>query len=111
MHQAKVLWERGDYSELEKLFRRTADYCSNSETWKLNVAHVLYLQDNKFDVAASFYEPIVKTNYDNVRTTRRTGSSNPPWQTGPVSSGVSRNSGSPAYSLSKEREREYSLPS
>ena len=66
MHQAKILWDRADYTELEKLFSRTMDYCSDNDTWKLNVAHVLYMQEDKYDQAARFYEPIVNSNYDQV---------------------------------------------
>ena len=66
MHQAKILWDRADYAELEKLFSRTMDYCSDNDTWKLNVAHVLYMQEDKYDQAARFYEPIVNSNYDQV---------------------------------------------
>jgi len=68
MHQAKILWDRADYPELEYLFSRTVDYCTDNETWKLNVAHVLYMQGGKYGDAARFYEPIVNRNYDNVRT-------------------------------------------
>jgi hypothetical protein len=35
--------------------------------WRLNVAHTLFMQENKFWEATSFYEPLVKQNYDNVR--------------------------------------------
>ena len=71
MHQAKVLWERADYRELENLFSRTMDYCSDNETWKLNVAHVLFMQQDKYSEAARFYEPIVNSNYDSVCTPPR----------------------------------------
>ena len=66
MHQAKILWDRGDYRELEYLFGRTVDYCSDNDTWKLNVAHVLYMQGDKHPDATRFYEPIVKNSYDSV---------------------------------------------
>ena len=66
MHQARILWDRGDYHEVEYLFGRTVDYCSDNDTWKLNVAHVLYMQGDKYPDAARFYEPIVKSNYDSV---------------------------------------------
>ena len=68
MHQAKVLWDRADYRELEKLLGRTMDFYSDNETWKLNVAHVLFMQGDKYNDAIGFYEPIVKNNYNNVRT-------------------------------------------
>ena len=43
------------------------DYCSDNDKWKLNVAHVLYMQEDKYDEASRFYEPIVNRNYDNVK--------------------------------------------
>jgi len=67
MHQAKILWDRSDYRDLEQLFSRTMDYCSDNDKWKLNVAHVLYMQEDKYDEASRFYEPIVNRNYDNVK--------------------------------------------
>jgi len=67
MHQAKILWDRADYRELEYLFARTLDHCRDNDTWKLNVAHMLYMQEDKYDEAARFYEPIVNSKYDTVR--------------------------------------------
>jgi hypothetical protein len=29
---------------VEKLFRQSAEFCSEHETWKLNVAHVFFMQ-------------------------------------------------------------------
>ena len=72
MQQAKLVWDAGDYAELEKMFERTSDYCSDSETWKLNLAHVLYMRDTKFTEAISFYEPIVHKHYDNVTSSSST---------------------------------------
>ena len=60
-----MLWDSGDYVELEKLFDRTSEYCRDNETWRLNVAHVLYMR-NKLPEATSFYEPVIRAYYDNV---------------------------------------------
>jgi tetratricopeptide repeat protein 30 len=67
MSQAKIYWDVGNYSAVEKLFRKTVEFCNENDTWKLNVAHVLFMQESKFKESISFYEPIVKKSYDNVR--------------------------------------------
>ncbi len=35
---------------MEKIFRKSVEFCSESDVWKLNVAHVLFMQENKFKV-------------------------------------------------------------
>ncbi len=47
------------------------EFCNEHDTWKLNVAHVLFMQENKFKEATGFYEPIVKKHYDNVSPGQR----------------------------------------
>ncbi|KAF1788453.1 Tetratricopeptide-like helical domain [Phytophthora cactorum] len=49
MAQANIYWERGNYTQVEKIFRQTAEFCSEHEAWKLNVAHVFFLQGNKYE--------------------------------------------------------------
>lgn len=66
MAQAKIYWDLENYSQVEKIFRKSVEFCNESDIWKLNVAHVLFMQENKFKEATGFYEPIVKKNYDNV---------------------------------------------
>jgi hypothetical protein len=39
-----ILWEQGAYSALEQLFRQSAEFCSEHDTWKLNVAHTFFMQ-------------------------------------------------------------------
>ena len=41
--QAKVYWDNNNYSMVEKIFRQSAEFCSEHETWKLNVAHVFFM--------------------------------------------------------------------
>jgi tetratricopeptide repeat protein 30 len=65
MAQGKVYWDAGNYSMVEKLFRRSMEYCSESDAWKLNVAHVLFMQE-KYKEAISFYQPIVERSIDHV---------------------------------------------
>ena len=67
MAQAKIYWDLENYPQVEKIFRKSVEFCSDSDVWKLNVAHVLFMQENKFKEATGFYEPIVKKHYDNVR--------------------------------------------
>ena len=52
MMQAKIYWDLGNYSMVEKIFRQSAEFCSEHDTWKLNVAHTFFMQDNKFRDAA-----------------------------------------------------------
>lgn len=66
MAQAKIYWDLENYSQVEKIFRKSVEFCNEHDVWKLNVAHVLFMQENKFKEATGFYEPIVKKNYDNI---------------------------------------------
>lgn len=66
MAQAKIYWDLENYSEVERIFRKSVEFCNESDVWRLNVAHVLFMQENKYKEAASFYEPIVKKQYDNI---------------------------------------------
>ena len=36
---------------MEKIFRKSVEFCNENDTWKLNVAHVLFMQDGKFKEA------------------------------------------------------------
>nr|XP_021517890.1 tetratricopeptide repeat protein 30A2-like [Meriones unguiculatus] len=66
MAQAKIYWNLENYSMVEKIFRKSVEFCNDHDVWKLNVAHVLFMQENKYKEAIGFYEPIVKKNYDNI---------------------------------------------
>ncbi|CAB3989396.1 tetratricopeptide repeat 30A-like, partial [Paramuricea clavata] len=65
MTQAKIYWDLENYPQVEKIFRKSVEFCNEHEVWKLNVAHVLFMQENKYKEAIGFYEPIVKKHYDN----------------------------------------------
>ncbi|XP_037332946.2 intraflagellar transport protein 70A isoform X2 [Pungitius pungitius] len=65
MAQAKIYWNRENFQMVEKIFRKSVEVCNADDTWKLNVAHVLFMQ-SKYKEAIGFYEPIVKKHYDNV---------------------------------------------
>ncbi|XP_038064381.1 tetratricopeptide repeat protein 30A-like [Patiria miniata] len=66
MQQAKIYWDVEHYTQVEKIFRKSVEFCNEHDVWKLNVAHVLFMQENKYKEAIGFYEPIVKKNYDNI---------------------------------------------
>ncbi|XP_069689736.1 intraflagellar transport protein 70A isoform X1 [Periplaneta americana] len=66
MSQAKIYWDMENYAQVEKIFRKSVEFCNENDIWKLNVAHVLFMQENKFKEATGFYEPIVKKHYDNI---------------------------------------------
>uniref|UniRef100_A0A8C6MKA8 Tetratricopeptide repeat protein 30 n=1 Tax=Nothobranchius furzeri TaxID=105023 RepID=A0A8C6MKA8_NOTFU len=65
MAQAKIYWNHAHFPMVEKIFRKSVEFCNNNDTWKLNVAHVLFMQ-NKYKEAIGFYEPIVKKHYNNI---------------------------------------------
>jgi tetratricopeptide repeat protein 30 len=66
MMQAKIYWDLGNYNQVEKIFRQSAEFCSEHDTWKLNVAHVFFMQENKYREAARYYEPIVRRHMDDL---------------------------------------------
>lgn len=66
MNQAKIYWDKEDFAGVEKLFRKSVEFCSEHHLWRLNVAHTLFMQENKFKEAAGFYEPIIKKHYNKV---------------------------------------------
>lgn len=66
MAMTRIYWDRDNYPMVEKLFRQTSEFCSEHEVWKLNVAHVFFMQETKFKEAIKYYEPIVKKHQDNI---------------------------------------------
>ncbi|KAJ3278898.1 Tetratricopeptide repeat protein 30A, partial [Borealophlyctis nickersoniae] len=66
MSQSKIYWDMENYHMVEKIFRKSVEFCNEHDVWKLNVAHVLFMQESKYKEAISFYEPIVKKSYDNI---------------------------------------------
>ena len=41
---ASIYWDMEHYSAVEKIFRQSAEFCSEHEVWKLNVAHTFFMQ-------------------------------------------------------------------
>lgn len=66
MAQAKIYWDLENYPQVEKIFRKSVEFCNDNDTWRLNVAHVLFMQENKFKETTGFYEPLVKKSYAEV---------------------------------------------
>jgi hypothetical protein len=44
MAQTKIVWDQGDYDQVESLFRRSSELCGSNEIWRLNLAHTLFMQ-------------------------------------------------------------------
>ena len=44
MAQAKIYYDLENYEKVESIFSKSAEFCSNNDTFKLNVAHVLFMQ-------------------------------------------------------------------
>jgi tetratricopeptide repeat protein 30 len=66
MAQAKIFWDKENYQQVEKIFRKSVEFCNEVDVWKLNVAHVIFMQENKFREAANFYMAIVKKSYSHL---------------------------------------------
>eukprot|EP00898_Chlorokybus_atmophyticus_P007129 jgi/Chlat1/7417/Chrsp6S07489 len=66
MAMAAVRWDIGDYDGVERVFRQSSEFCSEHEVWKLNVAHTLFMRDNKYKEAIRYYEPMVRKHAEDV---------------------------------------------
>ena len=60
MPQGTISWDRQNYAAVESIFKQSAEFCSDHDVWRLNVAHTFFMQENKFKEAIRYYEPIVK---------------------------------------------------
>lgn len=60
MAQAKIYWDIENYIMVERIFKQSAEFASEHTTWKLNVAHVFFMQETKFPDAIRFYQPAIK---------------------------------------------------
>merc|ERR1712093_565687 len=65
MGQAKIYWDMEHYSMVEKIFRQSAEFCSEDESWKLNVAHIFFMQE-KYKECVRYYEPFVRAHANNM---------------------------------------------
>ncbi|KAI5061927.1 hypothetical protein GOP47_0022466 [Adiantum capillus-veneris] len=66
MAMAKIFWDKGNYTQVDRIFQQSTDLCSEHPIWRLNVAHNIFMQDNTYDEAIQYYEPIVKNSGDNI---------------------------------------------
>lgn len=66
MTRAWIYWRENDFVSSEREFRTSAEFCSETTTWRLHAAHVLFMRGDKYKEAAAFYEPIVRQSYDDV---------------------------------------------
>lgn len=66
MAQAKIYWDKHDYPTVEKIFRKSIEFCSEQDEWKLNVAHTLFMMETKYREAITFYEPLIQKHYNSV---------------------------------------------
>ncbi|CAD6186166.1 unnamed protein product [Caenorhabditis auriculariae] len=67
MAHAKFYWDRAQYSQVERLFRTSVDFSREHDTWKLNVAHTIFMQEQKNSKKRpDFYEPIVQKSYNHM---------------------------------------------
>ncbi|KAL3114601.1 hypothetical protein niasHT_014408 [Heterodera trifolii] len=65
MAQAKLLWDKAQWAQIEQLFRHSAEFCHANETWKLNLAHTLFMQE-KYKEASDCYAPLVHASFDRL---------------------------------------------
>lgn len=67
MAQASIYWDLKNYAVIEKLLRKAGEFCSDHETWQLNLGHVLFMQEsNKYPEAIELYKSIIRRHYDSV---------------------------------------------
>jgi tetratricopeptide repeat protein 30 len=71
MAQAKLYWDVKNYPAVERIFRQSMEFVSEHKVWRLNVAHVLFMQETRFKEAIRYYEPIVQQSIDNVCPEKR----------------------------------------
>ena len=43
MQQAKIYWDMENYQQVEKIFRKSVEFCNEHDIWKLNVCPCLAL--------------------------------------------------------------------
>lgn len=67
MARAWISWRDDDFVGAEREFHASAEFCSENSIWRLNAGHVLFMQGDKYNEAAAFYEPIVRQHSDDVR--------------------------------------------
>ena len=65
MAQAKIFWNQKDPEAVERILKNAKDYCSINDIWRLNMAHVMFIQE-KYSEAVGFYEMVYEKNIENL---------------------------------------------
>jgi tetratricopeptide repeat protein 30 len=65
MAMSRIYWDLGNYPKVEHIFRESSEFCSEHEVWRLNVAHVFFMQA-KYKEAIRYYDPAVKKHADSI---------------------------------------------
>lgn len=65
MAQASIFWDFANWTEVERVLKKSMEYCNEHDVWRLNVGHVLFMQEKYLD-ATSFYEPYVQKYQANI---------------------------------------------
>ena len=58
--QAKLYWDRREYSVVEHLLRANVDFCSDHDAWLMNMGHVMFAQGDKFEASVTYYERLLE---------------------------------------------------
>ncbi|KAL0210454.1 hypothetical protein RCL1_004890 [Eukaryota sp. TZLM3-RCL] len=64
MAQAKVLWEEENFTACERLLKQSAEFCSENNIWKLNIAHCNFMMETKYPECVKTYTPVVESYYE-----------------------------------------------
>jgi len=62
MAQARIYWDKGQYTRVEKILMQSSEFCSDVDAWQVNIGHSLFMQESKYKEAIQYYEPLVKKN-------------------------------------------------
>ena len=45
MGMGEIHWHAENWPMVEKIFKQSAEFCSDQDVWQLNVAHVLFREE------------------------------------------------------------------
>ncbi len=60
MAQSNIFWEKENYEKVEKLLESHREFAGDHEIWRLNLAHTLFMESDKYKECLEFYEPLVR---------------------------------------------------
>ena len=66
MTQCRVYWDLGNYEQVERVLKMNGEFVSEHDTFKLNVAHTLFMQESRYKDAIRYYEQICKKSYHSI---------------------------------------------